>query len=57
MKKIYHVTSDFVDTRFDRFFKRNVSNIPQSYIEKNRQKLTQFRENHQKLQYIEKIFK
>ena len=38
MKKIYHVTSDFVDTRFDRWFKRNVSNIPQSYIEKNLRK-------------------
>ena len=38
MKKIYHVTSDFVDTRFDRWFKKNVSNIPQSYIEKNLRK-------------------
>ena len=38
MKKIYSVSDDFVDARFDRWFRKNVSNIPQSYIEKNLRK-------------------
>jgi len=35
MKKIYFVTNDYVNTRFDRWFKKNVSPVPQSLIEKN----------------------
>ena len=35
MEKTFFVTSDFVNSRLDRWFKRNVSNVPQSLIEKN----------------------
>jgi len=38
MKKTYPVSDDFINTRFDRWFKKKVSNIPQSYIEKNLRK-------------------
>jgi len=38
MKKIFSVKDDFVDSRVDRWFKRNVSNVPQSLIEKNLRK-------------------
>jgi len=38
MKKIYYVSDNFIDTRFDRWFKKKVFNIPQSYIEKNLRK-------------------
>ena len=34
MKKIYTVEIDYVDTRLDRWFKKNISNVPQSLIEK-----------------------
>ena len=35
MKKVYYINDDFVDTRLDRWFRRNVCQIPQSLIEKN----------------------
>jgi 23S rRNA pseudouridine955/2504/2580 synthase len=35
MKKIYFVKDDFADSRLDRWFRRNVSDVPQSLIEKN----------------------
>ena len=35
MKKFFSVTKDFADTRLDRWFKKNVCDIPQSLIEKN----------------------
>jgi len=35
MSKIFFVKRDFVNTRLDRWFKKNVSNVPQSLIEKN----------------------
>tara|TARA_Y100001960_G_C14736071_1_gene860362 strand:+ start:657 stop:1568 length:912 start_codon:yes stop_codon:yes gene_type:complete len=35
MKKIYFVNNDYVNTRFDKWFKKNVSDVPQSLIEKN----------------------
>ena len=35
MKKTFLVKDDFVDSRVDRWFKRNVYNVPQSLIEKN----------------------
>ena len=38
MKKIYPVSDDFIDTRFDRWFKKKIFNIPQSNIEKNLRK-------------------
>jgi len=38
MKKIYPVSDDFIDARFDRWFKKKIFNIPQSYIEKNLRK-------------------
>jgi len=38
MKKIYSVSDDFVNSRLDRWFKKEVFNIPQSNIEKNLRK-------------------
>tara|TARA_B100001123_G_scaffold424416_1_gene535870 strand:- start:106 stop:1014 length:909 start_codon:yes stop_codon:yes gene_type:complete len=35
MKKIYSVSSDNINSRLDRWFKKNVFNVPQSLIEKN----------------------
>ncbi len=35
MKKIFSITNDFVNTRLDRWFRRNICEIPQSLIEKN----------------------
>ena len=35
MKKIFLVTNDFVNSRLDRWFRKNVSDVPQSLIEKN----------------------
>ena len=35
MKKTFLVKDDFVDSRVDRWFKRNVYDVPQSLIEKN----------------------
>jgi len=34
MKKIFSVNKDYVDSRLDKWFKKNVFNIPQSLIEK-----------------------
>ena len=34
MKKIFRVNKDFNETRLDRWFKRNVKDLPQSLIEK-----------------------
>ena len=35
MEKIFSVKNDFVNTRLDRWFRRNVCEVPQSLIEKN----------------------
>ena len=35
MKKIYTVNEDFINSRLDRWFKKNISFVPQSLIEKN----------------------
>ena len=35
MKKIYSVSSDNINSRLDRWFKKNVCSVPQSLIEKN----------------------
>ena len=35
MKKVYSVQIDFINARLDRWFKKNVSLVPQSLIEKN----------------------
>ena len=35
MKKFFSVTNDFVNARLDRWFRRNVCEVPQSLIEKN----------------------
>ena len=35
MEKIFFITQDFNNTRLDRWFKKNVSDVPQSFIEKN----------------------
>ena len=35
MKKNFLVTSDFINSRLDRWFRKNVCDVPQSLIEKN----------------------
>ncbi len=35
MKKFFTVTDEFVNSRLDRWFRRNILNIPQSLLEKN----------------------
>ena len=35
MNKIYLIKEDYVNTRLDRWFKKNVSDVPQALIEKN----------------------
>jgi len=35
MKKIYNIDNDNVESRLDRWFKRNICKVPQSLIEKN----------------------
>ena len=35
MKKVFTVNDDFVNARLDRWFKKNVSDVPQALIEKN----------------------
>jgi len=35
MKKIFLVTNDFINSRLDRWFRKNVCDVPQSLIEKN----------------------
>ena len=38
MKKSFLITEDSVDSRVDKWFKRNVCKVPQSLIEKNLRK-------------------
>ena len=38
MKKIYTIKIDYVETRLDRWFRKNISEVPQSLIEKNLRK-------------------
>jgi len=35
MKKFFSVTNDYIDSRLDRWFKKNICDVPQSLIEKN----------------------
>ena len=35
MKQIFLVKNDFVNSRLDKWFKKNVFDVPQSLIEKN----------------------
>ena len=38
MKKIYSINSDFINARIDRWFRKNVCEVPQSLIQKNLRK-------------------
>ena len=38
MKNIFNVNKDFVNTRLDKWFKKNISAVPQSLIEKSLRK-------------------
>ena len=35
MKKVFLVKDDFINSRLDRWFRKNISEVPQSLIEKN----------------------
>ena len=56
MKKIYTITIDFVETRLDKWFKRNISEVPQSLIEKNLRK-GKIKVNHKKVKSSYKLQK
>ena len=56
MKKIFTVTNDFNDIRLDRWFKKNVSLVPQSFIEKNIRK-GKIKVNYKRVKSSSKIFK
>ena len=38
MKKVYTIKTDYEDARLDRWFRKNISQVPQSLIEKNLRK-------------------
>ena len=38
MKKFFLIKDEFVNSRLDRWFKRNIHDVPQSLIEKNLRK-------------------
>ena len=38
MKKVYKIKTDYEDARLDRWFRKNISQVPQSLIEKNLRK-------------------
>ena len=38
MEKIFYIDDNFVDSRLDRWFKKNIFDVPQSLIEKNLRK-------------------
>ena len=38
MKKVYTIKSDYAEARLDRWFRKNISRVPQSLIEKNLRK-------------------
>ena len=48
MKKVFSVDTDFINSRFDKWFKKKVCNIPQSLIEKNLRK-GNIKVNHKKI--------
>ena len=35
MRKVFLITNDFTNSRLDRWFRRNICEVPQSLIEKN----------------------
>ena len=35
MKNSFQVKDEYINSRLDRWFRRNISNVPQSFIEKN----------------------
>ena len=35
MKKIFSISEDYVNSRLDRWYKKNICHVPQSLIEKN----------------------
>ena len=35
MKKVFIINEDYKNTRLDRWYKRNIFQVPQSFIEKN----------------------
>ena len=56
MKKIYTIKDDYLETRLDRWFKKNISEIPQSLIEKNLRK-GKIKVNHKKVKSSYKLQK
>ena len=56
MKKIYTVKDDYLGTRLDRWFKKNISEVPQSLIEKNLRR-GKIKVNHKKVKSLYKLQK
>ena len=56
MKKIYTIKDDYLETRLDSWFKKNISEVPQSLIEKNLRK-GKIKVNHKKVKSSYKLQK
>ena len=56
MKKIYTIKIDYLETRLDRWFRKNISEVPQSLIEKNLRK-GKIKVNHKKVKSSYKLQK
>ena len=56
MKKIYTIKIDYVETRLDRWFRKNIGEVPQSLIEKNLRK-GKIKVNHKKVKSSYKLQK
>ena len=56
MKKIYTIKDDYLGTRLDRWFKKNISEVPQSLIEKNLRR-GKIKVNHKKVKSLYKLQK
>ena len=54
MRKIYKIDKEFINTRFDRWFRKKIVNIPQSLIEKNIRK-SNFKVNNKKIKSSYKL--
>ena len=56
MKKIYTIKIDYAETRLDRWFRKNINEVPQSLIEKNLRK-GKIKVNHKKVKSSYKLQK
>ena len=53
MKKVFSIKDDFINMRLDRWFRRNVCEVPQSLIEKSIRKGNIKVDNNKKKKFIQ----